>query len=84
LARRRALDRAGLARKVDRGARAGLAMLAARAAYRRFRRGSQPAPPEAEPPSTDPAVDDQSVARLRGELAEELDRRARRERPAAP
>jgi hypothetical protein len=88
VAGRRALDRRSLARKLDRGARAGLAMLAARATYKRLRRGSKPSAsdrpaPGAEPDAA-PIVDDRALARLREELADELERHASRDKRAEP
>jgi hypothetical protein len=68
----------GLARAADRGARAGLAMLAARAVYRRLKGGPDPSRDEPEPIPR--AIDDEDLERLRGELSAELDRRVERER----
>jgi hypothetical protein len=69
---------ARLARAADRGARAGLAMLAARAVYRRLKGGREPSHDELEPIPR--AIDDEGLERLKGELSAELDRRVERER----
>jgi hypothetical protein len=66
-----------------RNAVAGVALAAAGVVYRRLTgRKVAPSPPPAPPAATDvdaiDSVDDAAVARARGELAEELARRAAR------